>query len=141
MPGSNLYTNTVSLPVLIVTEQGNGNAGTSNVPGTMEQLEQALRDATATNKRNSEALTSKDSGLMHSWLRLTTPLRAESRPVRQRCHSPAVPPGFELQAAHTAVAQATTGLRRSSRSSRPPAAYWMAQPSGRMESSQRPGSP
>ncbi|CAK0736116.1 hypothetical protein CVIRNUC_000694 [Coccomyxa viridis] len=68
-------------------------------------------------------------------------LRAESRPVRQGCHSPAVPPGFELQAAHTAVARATTGLRRSSRASRPPAAYWMAQPSGRMASSQRPGSP
>ena len=68
-------------------------------------------------------------------------LRAESRPVRQRCRSPAVPPGFELQAAHTAVARATTGLRRSSRASRPPAAYWMAQPSGRMASSQRPGSP
>ena len=67
-------------------------------------------------------------------------LRAESRPVRQRCHSPAVPPGFELQAAHSAVARATTGLRRSSRASRPPAAYWMAQPSGRMASSQRPGS-
>lgn len=68
-------------------------------------------------------------------------LRAQSRPVRQRCHSPAVPPGFELQAAHTAVARATTGLRRSSRAFRPPAAYWMAQPSGRMASSQRPGSP
>ena len=67
-------------------------------------------------------------------------LRAESRPVRQRCHSPAVPPGFELQAAHSAVARATTGLRRSSRASRPLAAYWMAQPSGRMASSQRPGS-
>ena len=67
-------------------------------------------------------------------------LRAESRPVRQRCHSPAVPPGFELQAAHTAVARATTGLRRSSRVSTPPAAYWMAQPSGRMASSQRSGS-
>ena len=67
-------------------------------------------------------------------------LRAESRPVRQRCYSPAVPPGFELQAAHTAVARATTGLRRSSRASRPPTAYWMAQPSGRMASSQRPGS-
>ena len=56
MPGSNLYPNTVSLPVLTMTEQGNGNAGASSVPTTMEQLEQVLKDATATNKRNSEAL-------------------------------------------------------------------------------------
>ena len=56
MPGSNLYPITVSLPVLTMTEQGNGNAGASSVPTAMEQLEQVLKDATATNKRNSEAL-------------------------------------------------------------------------------------
>ena len=56
MPGSNLYPNTVSLPVLTMTEQANGNAGASSVPSTMEQLEQVLKDATATNKRSSEAL-------------------------------------------------------------------------------------
>ena len=56
MPGSNLYPNTVSLLVFTMTEQANGNAGASNVPSTMEQLEQVLKDATATNKRNSEAL-------------------------------------------------------------------------------------
>ena len=44
-------------------------------------------------------------------------LRAGSRLVLQRYYSPAVPPGFELQAAHIAVARATTGLRRSSRAS------------------------
>ena len=56
MPGSNLYPNTVSLLVLTMTEQANGNAGASSVPSTTEQLEQVLKDATATNKRNSEAL-------------------------------------------------------------------------------------
>ena len=56
MPGSNLYPNTVSLPVLTMTEQGDGNAGDSSVPTAMEQLERVLKDATATNKRNSEAL-------------------------------------------------------------------------------------
>ena len=39
-----------------MSEQANGNAGASSVPSTTEQLEQVLKDATATNKRNSEAL-------------------------------------------------------------------------------------
>ena len=44
MPGSNLYPNTVSLPVLTMTEQANDNAGASSVPSTMEQLERVLKD-------------------------------------------------------------------------------------------------
>ena len=66
-------------------------------------------------------------------------ISGESRPIRQRRSSPALPPGFELQAARAAVARATAGLRRSTRASRPPGPYWIAQPSGRMASSRRPG--
>ena len=56
MPGSNLCHNLFSLLVLTMAEQGNGIAGGSSLPVTVEQLEQALRDANANNKRNSEAL-------------------------------------------------------------------------------------
>ena len=68
-------------------------------------------------------------------------IRGESQPIWQRRSSPAIPPGFELQPAHAAVARATAGLRRSTRACRPPGAYWIAQPSGRIASSWRPGIP
>ena len=40
-------------------------------------------------------------------------ISGKSRPIRQRRSSPAILHGFELQAAHAAVARATAGLRRS----------------------------
>ena len=52
MPGSNLCPNLFSLLVLTMAEQGNSIAGGSSLPVTVEQLEQALRDASANNKRN-----------------------------------------------------------------------------------------
>ena len=66
-------------------------------------------------------------------------ISGEPQPIRQRRSSRAIPPGFELQAAHAAVARATAGLRRSTRASRPPGAYWMAQPPGRLGFRRRPG--
>ena len=56
MPGSALCSDVVSLPVLTIAEQSNGNAGGSSVSVTMEQFQQALMDANANNKRNCDAL-------------------------------------------------------------------------------------
>ena len=65
--------------------------------------------------------------------------------TQRRSPTPAIPPGFEARvAARTAVAPAMTGIRRSSRISTRPAAWWttsMSQPSGRVASSRRPGQP
>ena len=65
--------------------------------------------------------------------------------IQSRSPTPAIPPGFEARvAARTAVAAAMTGIRRTSRISTRPTAWWttsLSQPSGRPASSQRPGQP